>query len=91
MVWIAAATAGLVVVLFAKTTEYAIAFFFSLQKANWWLPLILTPVAGVVIVWVTNRWFSGAGGSGIPQTIAALQSDDHKGPHTCLLYTSRCV
>lgn len=85
VVWIAAATAGLVVVLFAKTTEYAIAFFFSLQKANWWLPLILTPVAGVVIVWVTNRWFSGAGGSGIPQTIAALQSDENKGPYTALV------
>jgi len=85
VVWIAAATAGLVVVLFAKTTEYAIAFFFSLQKTNWWLPLILTPVAGVVIVWVTNRWFSGAGGSGIPQTIAALQSDDHQGPYTALV------
>lgn len=85
VVWIAAATAGLVVVLFAKTTEYAIAFFFSLQKTNWWLPLILTPVAGVVIVWVTNRWFSGAGGSGIPQTIAALQSDDHKGPYATLV------
>jgi len=85
VVWIAAATAGLVVVLFAKTTEYAIAFFFSLQKANWWIPLILTPVAGVVIVLVTNRWFSGAGGSGIPQTIAALQSDENKGPYTALV------
>jgi H+/Cl- antiporter ClcA len=85
VVWVAAATAGLVVVLFAKTTEYAIAFFFSLQKANWWLPLILTPVGGVVIVWVTNRWFSGAGGSGIPQTIAALQSDDSKGSYTALV------
>lgn len=77
-VWVAAATAGLVVVGFAKATEYAIAFFFSLQKENWWIPLILTPTAGVVIVWITNRWFAGASGSGIPQTIAALKisSDD---------------
>ncbi len=85
VVWTAAATAGLVVVVFAKATEYAITFFFSLQKAHWWLPLILTPMAGMLIVWMTNRWFSGAGGSGIPQTIAALQGDDHHGAHTTLV------
>ena len=66
VVWTAAATAGLVVG-FAKATEYAITFFFSLQKENWWMPLILTPVAGICIVWATNRWFAGAAGSGIPQ------------------------
>lgn len=82
VVWTAAATAGLVVVLFAKATEHAITFFFSLQKTHWWLPLILTPIAGMLIVWMTNRWFSGAGGSGIPQTIAALQVDDHHGAYT---------
>lgn len=75
VVWTAAATAGLIVVLFAWATEYAIALFFSLQKAHWWIPLILTPGGGMLIVWLTNRWFSGAGGSGIPQTIAALQED----------------
>ena len=73
VVWTAAATAGLVVVGFAKATEYAITFFFALQRERWWLPLILTPVAGIGIVWATNRWFAGAAGSGIPQTIAALQ------------------
>jgi H+/Cl- antiporter ClcA len=85
VVWIAAATAGLVIVLFAKATELAIAFFFSLQNANWWIPLILTPVAGVVIVWVTNRWFSGAGGSGIPQTIAALHKEGYDGQYPTLV------
>lgn len=85
VVWTAAATAGLVVVLFAKATEHAITFFFSLQKAHWWLPLLLTPMAGILIVWMTNRWFSGAGGSGIPQTIAALQVDDHHGAHATLV------
>ena len=73
VVWTAAITAGLVVVFFAKTSEYAITFFFSLQKSIWWLPLIITPVSGVIIVWTTKRWFAGAGGSGIPQTIASLQ------------------
>lgn len=74
VVWSAAAAAGFIVVLFAKLTEHANSLFFSIQKFQWWLPLIITPLAGMSIVWVTRRWFAGAGGSGIPQTIAALNS-----------------
>ena len=74
IVWSAAAAAGFIVVLFAKLTEHANTFFFSLQKSQWWLPLIITPLAGMAIVWITRRWFAGASGSGIPQTIAALNS-----------------
>lgn len=85
VVWTAAATAGLIVVLFAWATEHAIALFFSLQKSYWWLPLVLTPGAGVMIVWLTNRWFSGAGGSGIPQTIAALQGEGKDNSHPPLV------
>lgn len=85
VVWAAAATAGLVVVLFAKATELGISFFFSMQQAHWWLPLIITPLAGIIIVWLTNRWFIGASGSGIPQTIAALQSESKYGPHSTLI------
>lgn len=85
VVWTAAATAGYVVVLFTWATEYAISFFFSLQKAHWWLPLILTPAGGMLIVWLTSRWFSGAAGSGIPQTIAALQEGDRDSAHPSLV------
>jgi H+/Cl- antiporter ClcA len=74
VVWSAAAAAGFIVVLFAKLTEHANNLFFSLQKSEWWLPLIITPLAGMTIVWITRRWFAGASGSGIPQTIAALNS-----------------
>lgn len=76
VVWAAAATAGFVVVTFAWATEYAIALFYGLQQAWWWLPLLLTPFAGVLIVWLTRCWFPGAQGSGIPQTIAALQQGE---------------
>jgi H+/Cl- antiporter ClcA len=85
VVWIAAATAGFVIVMFAWSTEYAIELFFSWQKSCWWLPLILTPSGGVLIVWMTNRWFAGAGGSGIPQTIATLQDDLDSGPRPPLI------
>lgn len=79
VIWLAAAAAGLLVVLFAKMTDAAIAFFFSVQKTHWWAPLVLTPIGGAIIVWITNRWFPGAKGSGIPQTIAVLQNghDNH--------------
>lgn len=77
VVWIAAITAGFVVVMFSKAAEYATAFFFSWQKSNWWIPLIITPLGGIIIVGFTNRWFKGAGGSGIPQAIAALHQESH--------------
>ncbi|PWB58444.1 MAG: chloride channel protein [Nitrosomonadales bacterium] len=85
VVWTAAATAGFVIVLFTWATDYAITLFFSMQKANWWLSLILTPGGGMLIVWLTNRWFSGAAGSGIPQTIASLQEGGKDSPHTALI------
>lgn len=80
VVWTAAAAAGLAVVLFAKASEQAIALFFSMQKTFWWAPILLTPAAGILIVWITNRWFKGAGGSGIPQVIAALHAEDKDAP-----------
>jgi H+/Cl- antiporter ClcA len=82
VVWLAAATAGLVVVMFAKGTEMAITGFFAYQQKYAWLPLFITPLAGMAIVYATNKWFKGAAGSGIPQTIAALHQSnpEHKYP-----------
>lgn len=78
VVWAAGATVGLVVVMFAKLTVVAIDVFLGLQKNHWWLPLILTPLGGSLIVWLTRRWFAGAQGSGIPQVIAALHGETEK-------------
>ncbi|MFQ6332227.1 chloride channel protein [Methylophilus sp. 3sh_L] len=72
VIWTAATITGLMIVLFARATEHAIAFFYDLQSAVWWLPLIIMPLVGIFIVWATKRWFNGAAGSGIPQTMAAL-------------------
>jgi len=74
VIWIAAATAGLIVVLFAKLADFSNQLFFSIQKDTWWMPIILTPLAGGLIVWLTRNYFQGAGGSGIPQTIAAINT-----------------
>jgi len=85
IVWLAAITAGFVVVMFAKATEYAMNYFFVWQKSYWWIPLLITPLGGLLIVWVTNRWFVGAGGSGIPQTIAALHEHGTRGAQSTLI------
>ncbi len=80
VVWAAATLAGLAIVLFAKATELAIAMFFIVQQKWWWVPLILTPMAGMLIAWVTRKWFVGSEGSGIPQTIVALREETNTVP-----------
>ncbi len=90
VIWLAGVAVGLIVVLFAKMTDVAIAGFFGIQKAYWWAPLILTPVGGALIVWITSRWFVGARGSGIPQIIAALR-DGHDQQSISVLVSLRIV
>lgn len=72
LIWSAAVVSGLSVVAFVKLTEFANHWFADLHKAHFWVPLLLTPIGGVVVVWFTQRYFSSASGSGIPQVIAAL-------------------
>lgn len=67
-----AAAAGLVVVGFTWLAEAAFARFLSVEQLAWWMPLCWTPVCCAAIVWVTRRYARGAGGSGIPQVMAAL-------------------
>jgi H+/Cl- antiporter ClcA len=78
IIWSAAAATGLVIVLFAKATEKAISFFEGIQSEIWWVPILMMPVVGIFIIWVTRTWFKGASGSGIPQTMAALNHDEHQ-------------
>ena len=68
-----AALAGLTVVAFTWLTEHAIETFFTFQGRYWWAPLLWTPICTAAIVWITRRYFPGAGGSGIPQVMAALE------------------
>jgi H+/Cl- antiporter ClcA len=71
--WAGAVLVGLICVVFAELSEMANQRFTTFSQANPHLPLLLTPVSLAVIAWLTRRFFSGAEGSGIPQTIAALQ------------------
>lgn len=75
IIWIAAAVTGLIVVMFAKLTEHAISLFSTASHRYSWFPLLLCPVAGMAIAWLTKRFFPGSEGSGIPQVIAALKEE----------------
>ena len=69
-----AGAAGLTVVAFTWISERALSLFLQLRTAQWWLPLIWTPLCAAAIVWVTRRYVPGAAGSGIPQVMASLDS-----------------
>ncbi|WP_220635673.1 chloride channel protein [Georgfuchsia toluolica] len=61
------------VVAFAKLADIALASFFALSAGRPWLPFLLTPAIGMIVVWLTHRLVPGAQGSGIPQVIAATR------------------
>ena len=64
---------GLVSAGFGVASQYANRLF-QWMAHNWpELPLIVTPLGLVFIVWLTQRFFPGSEGSGINQIIAALE------------------
>ncbi|PZP31316.1 MAG: chloride channel protein [Roseateles depolymerans] len=67
-----AALAGLSIVAFSWLGDWALERFFELRGRWAWAPLIWTPLCTLAIVALTRRYWPGAGGSGIPQVMAAL-------------------
>ncbi|HFD79654.1 MAG TPA: chloride channel protein [Gammaproteobacteria bacterium] len=76
--WSGAIVVGVVASGFAITTEYANEGFRSLLELAPWAPFILTPVGLVLVAWLTRHFFPGSQGSGIPQSIAALEMSEHR-------------
>lgn len=74
--WIGALLVGVIAASFALLSSAADHSFKSLAEQYQWLPFVLTPAGLMLVNWLTRRFFPGAGGSGIPQTIAALQLED---------------
>lgn len=72
--WVGAVLVGLICALFAEMAELANQAFLDFAKAYPYLPLIITPLAMVSLVWATVRFFPGSQGSGIPQAIAAISA-----------------
>lgn len=70
--WGGALSVGLTAILFAKAAVAASALFDRALSISPVLALIIAPAGLWLSSWLTRRFFPGAGGSGIPQTIAAL-------------------
>lgn len=76
--WGGALSVGLVAVAFARAATLADQAFHFLLSFSPLVVLVLTPAGLWLSLWLTRRVFPGAEGSGIPQTIAALEITDQK-------------
>ena len=73
---------GLVAVILATASDYANKLNSLLFQSFFFAPLIILPLGFVLLTYVSRRYFPGAQGSGIPQTIAAIsEADDKKSSH----------
>lgn len=75
--WSGAVLVGLLATGFAISTEWANRWFVHLTAHNPYAPLVLCPLGLAGVAWLTRRLFPGAQGSGIPQSIAALNMTEH--------------
>jgi H+/Cl- antiporter ClcA len=66
---------ALVAIVFAKAGDGAADIFATLTTGRPWMQFILCPGGLALSVWLTQRFFQGAQGSGIPQAIAALHME----------------
>ncbi len=73
--WGAAAAVGAAAVAFAGIADLAQWALRRLLQHWAWSPWLLAPIGFSGIAWLTRRYFLGAEGSGIPQTIYALRPD----------------
>jgi len=75
--WTGAVVVGLLATGFAVTTEYANGSFRALIEKWPYAPLIVCPAGLAFVAFLTQRYFPGAQGSGIPQAVATLSMSEH--------------
>lgn len=71
--WVASLLTGLAAVFYSKTFAYLESQTFYIYNAHAWLIFILSPVCFVLAWWVVKRFAIHAGGSGIPEVMAAIE------------------
>ncbi len=76
--WSGAVLVGLIASGFAIVSERANEGFHHLVGISPYLPFIVCPLGLMLVSWLTVKFFPGSQGSGIPQSIAALQMVDHR-------------
>ena len=64
---------GIAAILFALGSEEANGVFRRMVSISPFLPLLVTPIGFALVVLLSRKYFPGTQGSGIPQTIAALE------------------
>ncbi len=72
--WLGAVLVGVAAAVFALLGEQADHFYRDHVASSVWLPFVVTPFGLMAAAWITRRFFPGAEGSGIPQTLVALSS-----------------
>lgn len=72
--WGGAILVGLIAALFAIMADHADHSFRELVAYNKYIPFIVTPLGLLLTAFITRRFFPGAEGSGIPQTLVALKN-----------------
>ncbi len=77
LLWSGAIIVGLVASGFAISTEYANNLFQKLVEFSPYTPFVICPLGLILVSWLTRKFFPGSQGSGIPQSIAALQIPEH--------------
>jgi len=71
--WGGAVLVGIVAAVFALLGEKGDHFYRNLYAENPWLSFIITPAGLMLIIWLTRKFFTGAEGSGIPQTLITIE------------------
>jgi H+/Cl- antiporter ClcA len=72
--WGGALATGVIVVLFARLSDLGFRSFQAVQQDFPLWRWVGPPLGFMLVAWLTRRVFPGAQGSGIPQTIAALEA-----------------
>ena len=75
VLWTAGAAVGAAAVGFAWLADEAQGLLRRVLAVSPWWPWLLSPLGFALIAWLTRRFFRGAEGSGIPQTISAQLPD----------------
>jgi H+/Cl- antiporter ClcA len=70
--WFGAISVGLAAILYAIACDKANDLFQKWITISPYLPLLITPLGLVLIVFITRQYFPGSQGSGIPQAMASL-------------------
>jgi H+/Cl- antiporter ClcA len=74
--WSGALAVGLIAALFAMASNYVMSVHAGIIANSRWWSLLLSPLAMIAVVFCARYLFPGTQGSGIPQAIAALRSEN---------------